>query len=104
VAMAEGFVPPQEMEGWASFSYRTLGGDSSWRPVKTRKTIEMLDFFSFFVGDNNYLTPYKKTNPVVIQLAKLYAPIARSRVQHFFYQFPLEIKLAKGLGLFAKTS
>lgn len=103
LAVAEGFEPPQELEGWSSFSYRHLGDHCSWRSHKNKKLIEMLDFCSFFVGDNSYLTPFKKTNPIVVQLANLYAPIARSRVKYFFYHCPLEIKLAKSLGLYGKS-
>ena len=102
LAVAEGFKPPEELEDWCSYSYRSMGAHSGWRSSRIRKLIEMLDFCSFFVGGNSYLTPIKKTNPAVVGLARLYAPIARQRVKHFIYQFPLEIRLARKLGLYAR--
>ena len=101
-SVAQGFQPPRELEDWIPFHYRNLGGQRGWLSKKMRRVIEMLDFCSFFVGDRNLVDPFKKTNPVVVELAKIYAPLARKRVEHFFYAMPIEIKLAKGLGLYAR--
>ena len=51
LAVAEGLRPPRRMEDWFTFSYRNLGSGGSWLPERMRKTVEMLDFCSFFVGD-----------------------------------------------------
>jgi radical SAM superfamily enzyme YgiQ (UPF0313 family) len=102
LAIAEGLVPPARLEGWASFNYRHLGANGAWLPRRMRLLIEMLDFCSFFVGDSSYLKPFKRTNPLVIRMANLYAPLARKRVETFTWQLPIEIKLAKVLGLYGK--
>ncbi len=67
-----------------------------------RKIIEMLDFCIFFVGEASYLKPFKKTHPLAILLSNLYAPIARKRVETLFHKLPLEIKLARRFGFYAK--
>ena len=67
-----------------------------------RRIVEMLDFCIFFIGKRPFLEPYEKTSPWVSLLCNLYAPLARGRVKHFWGHFPVEIKLAKLFGLYAK--
>jgi hypothetical protein len=62
----------------------------------------MLDFCIFFIGKRPFRHPYEKTNPLVSLLCNLYAPLAKKRVRNFWGQFPVEIRLAKLLGLYAK--
>jgi hypothetical protein len=38
----------------------------------------------------------------VVSLGKLYAPVARYRVNNFDVRFPIESKVVKSLGLFAR--
>ncbi len=102
VAVAEGLAPPQRLEDWASFNYRHLGAGGAWLPAHMHGLIEMLDFCSFFVGDSSYLKPFKRTNPVVVLMANLYAPLARKRVETFTWRWPVEIRVAKMLGLYGK--
>jgi radical SAM superfamily enzyme YgiQ (UPF0313 family) len=104
LAVAEGLKRPLRMEEWFSFSYRQLGAGGSWLPAPVRKTVEMLDFCSFFVDEHSYIRPYKKTNWLASAAARLYAPIARKRVSSLFYRLPLEIAAAKSLGFYGHGS
>jgi len=54
-----------------------------------------------FLG-TNFTSPYRKTNPVVVSLAKLYAPVARYRVRNLDVRLPVESKVVKALGLFGR--
>jgi radical SAM superfamily enzyme YgiQ (UPF0313 family) len=102
LAVSEGLVPPARLEDWAPFNYRHLGAQAAWLPREMCRLIEMLDFCSFFVGDSSYLRPVKKTNPLVVMAANLYAPLARKRVETLTWRWPVEIRLAKALGLYGK--
>jgi anaerobic magnesium-protoporphyrin IX monomethyl ester cyclase len=100
LALAEGLCPPRRMEDWFTFSYRNLGASGSWLSERMRKTVEMLDFCSFFVGETGYVNSYKQTSPLATAAARFYAPIARARVKNLFYHLPLEVRAAKRLGLY----
>jgi hypothetical protein len=69
-------------------------------PERMRRTVEMLDFCSCFVGERGYARPFKKTSRLATAVARAYAPIARMRVRNLFDQMPLEITAAKKLGLY----
>ena len=103
LAVAEGLCPPRRMEDWFTFSYRNLGSGGSWLSDRMRKTVEMLDFCSFFVGDRGLVSPFKQTSAWATAAARLYAPIARTRVKNFLYHWPLEVKAAKKLGFYGYT-
>jgi radical SAM superfamily enzyme YgiQ (UPF0313 family) len=100
LAVAEGLKPPVRLEEWFSFSYRQLGAGGGWLPKRLRRTVQMLDFCSCFVGERGYAKPFKKTSRVASVVARAYAPIARVRVRNLFDQMPLEIVAAKRLGLY----
>lgn len=99
---AHGLHIPESVEDWIFFNYRSLTQGAPWLSEKMRRNIEMLDFCTLFIGKRPFLEPYEKTSPLVSLLCNLYAPLARKRVKHFWGQFPMEIKLAKLLGLYAK--
>jgi hypothetical protein len=65
-----------------------------------RRTVQMLEFWSFFVGDRGYIRPFRKTNWAASAVARAHAPIARMRVRNLFDRIPLEIVAAKRLGLY----
>jgi len=77
-----------------------LGAEGAWLPERMRKTVQMLDFCSCFVGERGYIKPFKKTNWLASAAARTYAPIARMRVRNLFERMPLEIAAAKKLGLY----
>jgi radical SAM superfamily enzyme YgiQ (UPF0313 family) len=103
LAVAEGLRPPTDLEGWYSFSYRNLGNHGEWLAPDVRKTVEMLDFCSFFASDRAYVTPFKQTHPVARLAARVYAPLARVRMNHLWHQAPIEILAARRLGLYGNT-
>lgn len=102
MAVQRGLRVPHRTGEWAIFNYRNLPRNYPWLTKKMRQTIQMLDFCSSFIGSRAYSHPFKKTHPMAVALATLYAPLARKRVEKSFFQFPLEIKLARMLGLYAR--
>jgi radical SAM superfamily enzyme YgiQ (UPF0313 family) len=101
VAVRHGLDIPRRTEDWAAFNYRNLPRRSPWISKDMRSLIEMLDFCSFFVDG---LHPFKKTHPLASLAAALYSPLAGLRVEKLSYRFPVEIKLARWLRLYARQS
>jgi anaerobic magnesium-protoporphyrin IX monomethyl ester cyclase len=102
VAVQLGLRPPTRLEDWARFNFHNLCGRAPWLPPETRRLIEGLDFPLMFLGKGTYVTPYKKTPPLVVALSRMYYPLARYRVAHMNARWPIESKLVKALGLFAR--
>lgn len=102
IAVKYGLRSPECLEDWIPFNYRNLTQGAPWLSEEMRRIVEMLDFCAFFTGKRPFLQPYEKTNPLVPLLCNIYAPLARKRVKYFWGQFPVEIKLAKLFGLYAK--
>jgi len=100
-ARRHGLREPDTLEGWASFNFRNVQKDAPWIPPETKRLVEGLDFPLMFLG-TNFTSPYRRTNPVVVSLAKAYAPVARYRVRRLEPRFPLESKVVKALGLFGR--
>lgn len=97
-----GLIPPKNLESWASFNYRNIPKESTWISPEMKKMIGALDFPLMFLGKGHFITPYKKTNPVVVGLSRLYYPIAQYRVKHLDDRFPIESQLVKALGFFGR--
>jgi len=97
-----GLKEPQRLEDWAHFNWRNVPKESAWIGPKVKKVIERLDFPLMFVGKGHFVTPYKKTNPIVVGLSRLYYPLARYRVTRLDARFPIETKLVKALGFFGR--
>lgn len=101
MALQHGLKEPDRLEDWAHFNFRNIPKESAWIPPETKRLIENLDFPLMFLG-TNFVSPYRKTRPVVVTLAKMYSPIARYRVRNLDARFPIESKIVKRLGLFAR--
>jgi hypothetical protein len=97
-----GLKPPARTEDWAHFNYRNIPGSSTWLDAEMRRIINGLDFPLMFLGKGHFVSPYKKMNPLVVALARLYYPIAQFRIRHFYPGFPIESKLVKALGVFGR--
>jgi anaerobic magnesium-protoporphyrin IX monomethyl ester cyclase len=97
-----GLIPPKNLEGWASFNYRNIPKESTWISPEMKRMIRALDFPLMFLGKGHFITPYKKTNPVVVGLSRLYYPVAQYRVKHLDDRFPIESSLVKALGFFGR--
>jgi radical SAM superfamily enzyme YgiQ (UPF0313 family) len=98
----QGLRAPQRLEDWASFNFRNVHKEAPWVHPRTRQLAEVLDFPLMFLGKGHFVTPYKKTNPLAVALARMYYPLARHRVTNLDVRFPIETKLAKGLGIFGR--
>jgi len=101
VSVQHGLKVPERLEDWAHFNFRSVAKEAAWITPETKRLIENLDFPLMFLG-TNFTSPYRKTNPVVVSLAKLYAPVARYRVRNLDVRLPLESRVVKALGLFAR--
>jgi radical SAM superfamily enzyme YgiQ (UPF0313 family) len=101
VALGLGLQMPQRVEDWARFNFRMVQRDARWIVPATKRLVERLDFPLMFLG-SNFVNPHRRTNPAVVALARLYAPVARYRVRHLDGRFPIESHVAKRLGLFAR--
>jgi radical SAM superfamily enzyme YgiQ (UPF0313 family) len=102
IAVKHGLHVPERLEDWGSFNYRNLTQGAPWLPEEMRHIVEMLDFSTFFIGRGPFFQAYERTSLWVSLLCNLYAPLANMRVKHFWGRFPVEIKLAKLFGLYAK--
>jgi radical SAM superfamily enzyme YgiQ (UPF0313 family) len=102
LALEMGLEEPRRLEDWAAFNYRKVADHAPWISPETRRLVTGLDFPLMFIGKGHFVTPYKKTNPLVVGLAKLYHPVAQYRVRHLDTRFPIESHLVKALGLFAR--
>ena len=102
VCVEQGLREPGTLEGWGHFNFRNVAADSPWLPAATKKMITALDFPLMFLGKGHFVNPYKKTNPLVVALAKLYYPVARYRVSNLETRWPIESRLVKSMGLFGR--
>jgi anaerobic magnesium-protoporphyrin IX monomethyl ester cyclase len=102
MAVKDGLRIPQRIEDWIGVSYRNVTLNAPWLSKEMRNTIEMVDFCSFFVGKGHFRKPYERTNPLVVLLSNIYAPLAKKRVARLFYKFPVEVALAKSLRVYGK--
>lgn len=102
VALQQGLKVPERLEEWAVFNFRSVARKADWIVPETKRLVENLDFPLMFLGEN-FTHPYRKTNPLVISLGRLYAPVARYRVRNLDVRFPLESKLVRSLGLFGRA-
>jgi anaerobic magnesium-protoporphyrin IX monomethyl ester cyclase len=101
LAVEMGLEVPARLEDWATFNFRNLAPRSPWVLPETKRLVEHLDFPLMFLG-SNFTDPYRKTNPLVVSLARLYAPVARHRVRRMDVRMPIETKVVKALGLFGR--
>jgi radical SAM superfamily enzyme YgiQ (UPF0313 family) len=101
LALKHGLKEPSRLEDWARFNFRNIPDESAWIPPETKRLIENLDFPLMFLG-TNFVNPYRKTRRVVVTLARMYSPIARYRVRNMDVRLPIESKIVKRLGLFAR--
>ena len=101
MAVRCGLQVPETTEEWARFNYRNVTDRAPWISRRRRRLIEMLDFCSFF--QDGY-KPYKKTSPLAALAVRLYAPIADFRVRRLEARLPVEIALAKLLGIYGKQA
>lgn len=101
VALQRGLKAPERLEDWARFNFRNVDKDATWIEPETKRLVENLDFPLMFLGEQ-FTNPYRRTNPLVVSLGRLYAPVARYRVRHMDARFPIESRLVKSLGIFAR--
>ena len=102
ISLENGLRMPERLEEWVPFNYRTLNRNTPWLSERRRKIIRMLDFTAMIIDRNNFISPYKKTKPLIRFLARIYYPIAKMRMENLYYRFCIERTLAEWLGLFPK--
>jgi len=97
-----GFKPPERLEDWTRLNYREVPPDAGWVPPETKRLIDALDFPLMCNTWAKAMAPYKKMNPIAALLVRAYRPLARHRIRHLDARFPIETRLVKSLGLFAR--
>ncbi|MFC1485633.1 B12-binding domain-containing radical SAM protein [Candidatus Latescibacterota bacterium] len=103
LSMKHGLKPPEKLEDWVSFNWRTINRKKTpWITGEREKLLRMLHCSSQFLEKNYFLNPLWPTNPLVVFLARLYHPFAKLRVKKLFWRFPIEIKLAEWLHLYPR--
>ena len=101
LALERGLKTPERLEDWARFNFRNVQNDSPWMEPETRRLVRDLDFPLMFLG-NQFTDPYRRTNPLVVSLSRMYAPIARYRVRNLDVRLPFESRLVRSLGVFGR--
>ena len=104
VAVQHGLRPPERLEDWAACDYRNLAQGGPWLSAEMRRAVEMLDFCGFFIGRAGYLQSGDNANPLVRWLSRGYAPVAKWRIRNLEGRIPIEIKVARALGLYANQA
>ncbi len=103
LSIKHGLKPPEKLEDWISFNWRTINiRNTPWITKEREKLLRMLHCSSQFLEKNLSLNPLWPTNPLVVFLARLYHPFARMRVKKLFWRFPVEIKLVEWLRLYPR--
>ncbi len=94
LSIDHGFLPPDCLEKWAVFRFTV--DNAAWLSNEIRKVARMIAFTTPFLNER-----FESYSPLHIKLLGiLYRYIARQRIKHFFFHFPLEISLAKWLKLY----
>jgi radical SAM superfamily enzyme YgiQ (UPF0313 family) len=95
LAVQYGFQVPSRLEEWAGLSYRNPSANSPWLTPEMSGIIEMINLCSFFVVNQSRRESYEKMRLFHRVLRGVYTPVAKMRMKRLFYQFPIEVKLAK---------
>jgi anaerobic magnesium-protoporphyrin IX monomethyl ester cyclase len=103
-AVKNGLPIPQQIEEWIPYNYRNFSENEIWVEKRMLKTIEMIDFCSLFLGKKTFFERFERKDRLFILLFNLYAPLARKRMEGLLYQFPIEIKISKLLGIYGKQA
>jgi radical SAM superfamily enzyme YgiQ (UPF0313 family) len=94
LAVNRGMERPTALEQWAKF--RPTIDNIAWMSNEMKRDVRMLSFASPFLND-----PVETSPPLHMKiLGTIYRRIARKRIKHHYYHFPLEISFAKLLGLY----
>ncbi len=94
LAVVHGLEPPDCLEKWATFNYTT--DHAVWFSEEMRSIVRILAFASTCLND-----PVNTNPPFHVKLmGRLYRPLARQRIKHLFFRYPLEISIAKWLGVY----
>ncbi len=94
-----GLKEPKRLEDWAPLNYRYVHEESPWISKEMKRIVGALDLPLMLMGKGHF---YKKTNPIVVALSRLYQPLAHYRITHLDGRFPVETKLLRSLGLFGR--
>lgn len=94
-----GYQPPESLLGWKTYAVDQI--NLPWIKGELRRKIETIQFASFFLDKK---ARDVASSPVVQAAAELYRPIAWFRLEHNFYELPLDVfignkikeRLAKG--------
>ncbi len=98
ISIQNGFIAPQRLEEWIPFSWINRKPNYPWLSPETRKLVQMLSFCGVFLTKDRSLKAFTEISPFISLIARLYSPIARTRMRGLHYQFLPELKVAELLG------
>jgi len=102
LAVQHGLQVPGRLEDWIRFNYREV--NLPWLSEEMRKLIEMITCCSVFLDKHFFFNPEVNIAPFYKFLGKMYYPIAKWRVDHLNYEFPLDFRLMEWLRLYRKQT
>jgi radical SAM superfamily enzyme YgiQ (UPF0313 family) len=103
-SVEHGLPEPQSLEQWALTSFRKVPPKGAHVPDETVAMIDGLDLPMMFLGTRFSPRAYRTISPMAKMLGKLYYPFAMYRLKHLEPRFPIETKIARALGIFAKDA
>ena len=101
-AVEHGLPESQSLEQWALVNFRKPPPEGAHVPPETLAMIAGLDFPLMFLGTRFSPHAYRSINKFARIGGRLYHPIAMYRLKHLEPRFPIETKLARALGVFAR--
>lgn len=100
VCQENGLKAPGSLEEWARFNYRKMNEIAPWLTAERRELLRVLDFAALAARRYNIIMlDREKLTPAAL-LGRLYRPLAMKRMEKLYSRFPIEIRLARLLGLF----
>jgi anaerobic magnesium-protoporphyrin IX monomethyl ester cyclase len=98
IAVQNGLPMPQRLEDWIPYNWINRHLEYPWLTAKRRSLLRMLSFCGIFLAQDHSLTMFSYISPIVSAIARVYSPLARSRIRRLDQRFLLELKMAEWLG------
>ena len=99
LAVQQGLRVPQKLEDWLTYGWINRRVSYPWLSAEMKGLLRMLSFCGVFMPSDKVIKQFSTdVSPFISLIAKLYYPIARTRVKGLHYRFMPELKFANLLG------